>query len=426
MDVLAEAAPDDTSNVVNVASRMSGTRTTDAGEMFARRTAQALAATESLLSVLTPPIRVPLAPDASERYREAVLSKTKTIQGVLDAVSNAAGTHRMTLVPAATARLTSFEIVLASKLPLDLVDEWVDAEDPPAWCRRIPELMAEARANSFAAAFKRTYARSFDRTTLRAYSAGEVDRPAVVIIAPCGMPAELCEAWLRELGHTHFVVTSETRELFREGEEETTPAGDVGPQVRDIFALLDHYRISACHLMGICGGAVPALLAASEPDSRIRSVSVWHGDFELGPECPKTRPQRELQALLAMAAQGLERAQVIHEVFRSPRILAKIRRDLAHLLLYPYANASILFRYAILNGAIMRTNISTVLQDVCQPTLVVTSRDDDTAHPEGSLRVAEKLRRSRLRVEPTGDHLSVFAAPPRLTALLKSFLAEQA
>jgi hypothetical protein len=36
------------------------------------------------------------------------------------------------------------------------------------------------------------------------------------------------------------------------------------------------------------------------------------------------------------------------------------------------------------------------------------------------------LRRSTLRVEPTGGHLSVFDAQPALTTLLESFLQEQA
>jgi hypothetical protein len=49
------------------------------------------------------------------------------MQGVLDALSNAVDTPRVVLVPR-TTRLTSFEIVLASKLPLDAVDPWADTE----------------------------------------------------------------------------------------------------------------------------------------------------------------------------------------------------------------------------------------------------------------------------------------------------------
>lgn len=388
-------------------------------DVFARRTAEALVATESLLGALTPPIRVPVSGPAPGSDREQM----RRMQRLLDAVSTAAGASPMTFVPAATGKLTSFEIVLASKLALDRAAASVECDNQPAWSERLQSQIANARRNSFAVAFKRTHVVAFDGATLRAYSAGQRHRPAVLIVAPCGMPAELCDAWMRALAETHFVVTAETRDLFGRQAGDSVPAAEIAPQIHDIFALLDHFRIEACHVMGICGGAVLALLAASEQDRRIRSISVWHGDLDLGAGCPRTRSQVELQQLLAMAAQGPERAQVIHQVFRSPRVLERIPADLAHLLLYPYANARLLFRYAILNGAIMRTNVSAILPDVHQPTLVVTSRDDTTAHPEGSLRVAAKLRRSTLRVAPTGDHLSLFAAPAISTSWLKSFLA---
>src|SRR5438270_393702 len=49
---------------------------------------------------------------------------------------------------------------------------------------------------------------------LRTYAAGDPGRPAVVLASACGMPAALCESWLRALATDHYAVTWETRGLF--------------------------------------------------------------------------------------------------------------------------------------------------------------------------------------------------------------------
>ncbi len=56
----------------------------------------------------------------------------------------------------------------------------------------------------------------------------------------------------------------------------------------------------------------------------------------------------------------------------------------------------------------MQTNVSSLLSQVTQTSLVVTSNDDNTAHPAGSRFVAERLPNARLQMEKHGDHLSLF------------------
>jgi pimeloyl-ACP methyl ester carboxylesterase len=66
-----------------------------------------------------------------------------------------------------------------------------------------------------------------------------------------------------------------------------------------------------------------------------------------------------------------------------------------------------------------------LLGRIPHPALVVTSRTDTTAHPEGSHRVARELPRARLVEEPSGDHLSVFDTSTRLIQLAVDFMAAQ-
>jgi pimeloyl-ACP methyl ester carboxylesterase len=125
---------------------------------------------------------------------------------------------------------------------------------------------------------------------------------------------------------------------------------------------------------------------------------------------------------MSLAAEGRAQAASIHKLLGRV-ILASARDDLAHVVLYPYANAELLFRYGRLNGCIMDTDISYVFDEVAHPTLIVTSEEDITAHPAGSKITAERLSNAILHVEPHGDHMSLFDAAPKITELALRFIS---
>jgi pimeloyl-ACP methyl ester carboxylesterase len=160
--------------------------------------------------------------------------------------------------------------------------------------------------------------------------------------------------------------------------------------------------------------------AAADP-ARITSLSLWHGDFELGARCPKTEHQRNLKALLDMGAAGREDAATIHSALQATA-MAVVAPDVAHVVVYPYVTSELFFRYCRLTGAIMGHDVTPVLNRVTQPVLVVTSEDDRTAHPAGSRAVAARFPAGTLHVEPHGDHLSVFAADAPLPDVLSAFM----
>src|SRR6266545_432437 len=262
-----------------------------------------------------------------------------------------------------------------------------------------------------------------DGTRVRTYAAGEPGRPAVVLASACGMPAALCQPWMRFLAAGHRVVTWETRGLFGElgsGADFDALAYDLDAQAADLLAVMDHYGLPDAHVMGLCGGAVIALRAAARQPERVTSLSLWHGDFS-GTPGPTTSHQDNLKALMGMAVQSREDAAAINEAL-AQTALAAVPANVAHLVVYPYATAELFYRYCVLTGATMTTDISELLPLVRQPGLVVTSEDDHTAHPGGSHQVAARLPRAALRVEPHGDHISVFGAEPRLQRILTDFL----
>ncbi|MBB5953769.1 pimeloyl-ACP methyl ester carboxylesterase [Saccharothrix tamanrassetensis] len=275
-----------------------------------------------------------------------------------------------------------------------------------------------ARAQDFDAWASRVVVRAPDGAELPAYAAGDRTKPAVVIVPAPGMPARLCEGWMRPLARDHFVLVWETRGLFT---DHFTGAVDVPAQVDDLFALLDHFELDQAHVLGLCGGAVLGVVAAAREPERVSSLSLWHGDFDLGDESPKTDHQRNLQALMAMAARGTDKAAGVHAVL-AHTMLGVTPPRLAHLVVYPYATPELLHLYCRLNGEIMATDLRPYLPDVPHRTLVVTSEDDETAHPAGSHAVAGRLADATLHVTAHGDHLSLFRAEEHLVELAVRFI----
>jgi 3-oxoadipate enol-lactonase len=269
-----------------------------------------------------------------------------------------------------------------------------------------------------------TLVRAADGTSLRAWAAGPQDAPAIAVVSACGMPVGLAAPWLRALATGFRVVTWESRGLF------TGTGGPVGQygladQVGDLFAVLDAFGVRRAHAMGLCGGAVVTLAAAAGPAAdRLTSMSLWHGDYELGAEAPKTAHQQDVAYLLSLASRGLDTAASLHRLMRQPSVLDTLRPDIAHHLLYPYATPGLLYRYGLHNGALMSAD-SRAFLSAGQPTLVVTSKEDTTVHPRGSDYVAGRLPRASLVMLPRGDHLSAFDAGPDLIRLAEEFIREE-
>ncbi|MFD0395909.1 alpha/beta fold hydrolase [Streptomyces nogalater] len=236
------------------------------------------------------------------------------------------------------------------------------------------------------------------------------------------MPAELCSRWLELLGDEYRVVTWETRGLFTDEPDFDKLAWDTEAQAGDIFTVMDHLGIRTAHLLGFCGGSVIALAAAGRGPERIDSLSLWHGAYELGPGSPKLDHHRNIQALMAMAAEDRETAAAVHAVFLGT-MLGSTPPDLAHLVLYPSPPRTVLPLLPV-ERRDHRHRRQPLLAGVDHPTLVVTSEDDTTANPLGSAEVARRLPNATLSVEPTGDHISLFKLGGRLGELARGFLRE--
>jgi 3-oxoadipate enol-lactonase len=375
------------------------------------RVVRGLLSLRPLLDVLDPPVRVAATGDGD----------CGPLAALVESLASRLGLPPVVVCPRAVEeQLGLFERIVSRHLDLDPA-AWPSAPGTDAPVERTAGAVAAGSFDSFSACSPVT---SRDGARIRTYAAGPRPGRPVVIASACGMPARLSEGWMRFLARERFVVTWESRHLFGDGGRSDTTGWDLGAQAGDLLAVLDHYGLEDAHVVGLCGGAVIALAAAAAAGpARISSLSLWHGDYELGPDCAKTDHQRDLKELMAMAMRSPSSARAVHVVL-CQAVLAKVAPELAHLVLYPYATPDLLFRYCRLNWSIMDAAVDRLLDPVAQPVLVVTSGDDSTAHPAGSAVVAERLRNGTLHVRPHGDHISLFHAGPEVVGLAERFIRQ--
>ncbi|MFI6044211.1 alpha/beta fold hydrolase [Nocardia sp. NPDC051321] len=348
----------------------------------------------------------------------------KAVRRLFDRITQRAGVDGLVLsYDESFDGLEVFERVLSERLAIG--DHMTVVGVVPAdRLGEVDAVVAETVRNSFDAFARKARATSFDGMSLNVYDAGE-GAETVVLVPACGMPAVLTESWVRFLARDRRVLTWETRGLFGAASQPGDFAVDSTAQAADLLAVMRHYGVSNAHIVGLCGGAVIALMAAALRPAGVRSLSLWHGSYGFGDNGPMTEHEKGMVELMATAARDRSAARAVHAAF-CQAMLTNTPADVANLVLYPYASPESLYRYCRLNSSLATTDVGRYLAEVTQPTLVVTSRDDRTAHPAASERVAAGLPNSELLMREHGDHLSVFRADHSVLRTAVDFMAQSA
>jgi len=307
------------------------------------------------------------------------------------------------------AQLSSFEFFISRKIcqALDYrYDHFDDAEEAKAFGR----LLKHFDFSGAVPEVETLHLTTRDNVSLSVHASTDRERPAIVLALPCGMPFDLCRDWFNALSERFFVVTWETRGLFGSCAAFDQVAVDTEAQVADLISVMNHYQLSTAHLMGICGGAVIALSAAAAHGDRVNSLSLWHGDYNLGDNDLRTAHQQNFEWLMEAAAYDRHEARDLQAMFLDQATLATTPEPIAHVVLYPYVNPELFYRYARLNDALNKTELASRLANIAVPTLVVAGDADETTHIGGSRYIAASIDDAVLHVEQDGSHLAFFAS----------------
>ncbi|RON54434.1 alpha/beta fold hydrolase [Pseudomonas frederiksbergensis] len=324
------------------------------------------------------------------------------------------GVSAVQYVHDAPTQLSSFELFISKKISqaLDFRYDAFEAPEP------FEALLASFDFSGAVPEIETSRLLTPDGVPLTVYASNRRQRPPIVLALPCGMPFDLCRDWFNALSEHYFVVTWETRGLFGDGVDFDQVSVDTNAQVADLFAVMDHFDLPSAHLMGICGGAAIVLCAADAHGERAQSLSLWHGDYNLGDDSLRTPHQQNFEWLMETAAQDRAEAQDLQAMFVDQKTLATTPEPIAHTVLFPYVNPELFYRYARLNDALNKTELLPLLARITVPTLVVAGDSDSTTHIGGSRLVAQSIEGAALHVERDGSHLAFFerAAESKKTA----------
>ncbi|MGA8132956.1 MAG: syringomycin E biosynthesis aminoacyltransferase SyrC [Pseudomonas gingeri] len=349
-----------------------------------------------------------LAPDNGLLPEQASPSVRAT-ERAINAAFARIGVRTVQYLHGGEAQLSSFEFFISRKIcqALDYrYDHFDDTEEAKAFGR----LLKHFEFSGAVPEVETLHLTTRDNVSLSVHASTNRERPAIVLALPCGMPFDLCRDWFNVLSERFFVVTWETRGLFGSCASFDQVAVDTEAQVSDLISVMNHYQLPTAHLMGICGGAVIALSAAAAHDNRVTSLSLWHGDYNLGDNNLRTTHQQNFEWLMEAAAFDRQEATDLQAMFLDQATLATTPEPIAHVVLYPYVNPELFYRYARLNDALNKTELASRLARINVPTLVVAGDADETTHIGGSRYIAASIDDATLHVEHNGSHLAFFAS----------------
>ncbi|MBX8538981.1 alpha/beta hydrolase [Pseudomonas cichorii] len=323
----------------------------------------------------------------------------------------------------AIAELSSFELFISRKISaaLDFNYELFGVSEPDQAQQTLiqdfdfsPPLPGIARSSLI----------TRDGVLLNTYASANRQLAPIVLALPCGLPFELCREWFQALGERYFVMAWETRGLFGACIDFDRLQVDADAQVADLFAVMDHFGHDSAHLMGICGGAAIALCAAAANSERVRSLSLWHGDYNLADDSLRTAHQRNFEWLMEAAAADRNEAGDLQMLFVDQATLVTTPEPIAHVALFPYTNAELFYRYSKLNDALNKKDLNGLFDQITVPALVVAGDSDQTTHIGGSRHIAQNIEGARLHVEENGSHLAFFEHATRSCSTAFRFMEE--
>ncbi|WP_053657883.1 alpha/beta fold hydrolase [Micromonospora sp. NRRL B-16802] len=262
-------------------------------------------------------------------------------------------------------------------------------------------------------------------TVITVVESGPPDAPGVLISPPCSLSYRIALPWLRALNSSYRCVIMQTRgttEPIVDEKDFDRRGYDLSHQVQDLVAVVDELALGPAHVMGLCAGASVALAATAQRPDLVSSLSLWHADLEMGGDAEKTDHQVNLRALMDLGGESRDTAAWLRGKLTSGPMTG-VPAGIGPLVVRPYATTELFYRYAKLTAATMHWDSRPTAAGVHQPCLVITSEDDDTAHPAGSRRLAEIVPGARLVVAEHGNHLDAFRATAEQVRSLRSFLA---
>lgn len=227
------------------------------------------------------------------------------------------------------------------------------------------------------------------------------------------------DAQIEALESQYRVIAYDHREHGQSALAETGYAMD--DLVDDAAALIEELDAGPCHFVGLSTGGFVGLRLALRFPHLLRSLVAMDTSAELEPMFKRAKYEAMFQALRLFGFGPLTGS--VMKLMFSPAFLSDPgRQDEVGLwrerMQATDRHALIRFGRAIFG----RTDISSKLEAIRTPTLVVVGADDRPQPPSRAGRIVAGIPNAELAIIPNAGHLSTVDAPEAVNAVLTRFL----
>lgn len=217
------------------------------------------------------------------------------------------------------------------------------------------------------------------------------------------------------------MITWETRRMSRTTDDHRL---NIDGQLDDLEKIIEFFDLDVVHLFGVCHGANLALHAYNKFEYKVTSASLWHGDFNWNDDSKHTFVQQSVKRLLQMFGSQRE-ISALRSLMSNPKSIDKLSEtypvNMLPLIMYPYLTDQIFSNFVSLTTDILYRDLKEIAVGVKQDVLVVTSAEDDTAHPAGSALMHDHMQNSEFYDRQKVSHMSIFEAPTDLQRVFSEF-----
>ena len=249
--------------------------------------------------------------------------------------------------------------------------------------------------------------------TLRGWTAGNPDsrRNPVLFVHPINLQGLAWAQVATALSPERFCLLPDLR-----GHGQSTPKGPFGVDawIEDLLAVLDHFDVTRCHVVGgSLGGTLGVALADRAPE-RVISVAAFGSTLALDGD--------NLEAVLdVLRDNGVRRTfeHGIPEMSVAPGTPQQIISAIIDM-----CNPNDVPTVSAIWRATIDTDITSIADGITVPALVVTGTCDRTCPPDQGMEMADRLRTPFVSMPAIG-HLPMLEAPEATTRLVRNFLDGQ-
>ena len=271
--------------------------------------------------------------------------------------------------------------------------------------------------------FARSYVKSWDDTPLCVHALGDSSKENLIIINAFGMPVDFVTPLAKRLSKQFHVITWDTRWVPGLTHNFDLDKCDSLTHARDLKAILDHFEIERCAVVGWSSGVQVALRAMSEYADRFHAGVLLNGgiSLQLAEGEQMTEYEANIRSLLPKIGKSKRMAKLYCDLIYGASsqlaqtdqksigtILTSTDPHLLYMTSMPFRTPEALYRYANMMSRMFAEQGDAHTTGVHTPVLVYGGLKDEITHPDVARALTRALPNAELHLSQEDTHFAQF------------------